>query len=54
MKNPIAAVYWRLVKTGKRSYETVPENLKEEVKELAMEELSAGTITEEQFKNLVG
>lgn len=50
----MAKIYWRTIKRGTRTFEDVPENLKEEVKELARQDVEDGVITKEQYTEITG
>lgn len=51
---PIAKVYWRTVKRGTREYTYVPNELKEDVKSLAAQEVASGIISAEEYDKLIG
>ncbi len=51
---PIARSYWRLIKTGNRTFASVPDGVKDDVKTLAKEDVVRGVITEEQYKDFIG
>lgn len=50
----MAKIYWRNIKNGTRTYDSVPEQLKEAVKALALDELEAGLITQEEYSQMIG
>lgn len=51
----MANIYWRRIKAGTRLYNNVPtEELKAEIKALAMLDVVNNIITEDQFKELIG
>jgi hypothetical protein len=51
----MAKIYWRRIKAGTRFFVDVPTDaLKAEIKELAMQDVAAGEISAEQFKELIG
>ena len=50
----MAKIYWRTIKRGTRTLADVPETLKEEVREIAKQEVVEGTITSEQYKYYIG
>ena len=52
--SPIAKVYWRTVKRGTRAYTSVPSELKADVKALAAQDVSSGTISKEEYEQLIG
>ena len=51
---PIAKSYWRLMKAGRRTFDSVPDGVKEDVKTMAREDVAHGIITEEQYKDFIG
>lgn len=50
----ITAAYWRTIKRGGKLFKDVPDELKAGVVELAMQELSSGIITAEQYAQWIG
>lgn len=46
--------YWRSVKRKARSFEAVPDALKEKVRALAVAEVKAGTLTDNEYAELIG
>ena len=50
----IAKSYWRSIKRGTKTFEQVPEALKEDVKALAREDVESGAITAEQYEQYIG
>ena len=50
----IAHSYWRSIKRGSRTYESVPESVKEDVKTLARADVAEGVITEEEYALYIG
>ena len=51
----MAKIYWRRIKAGTRFFADVPkESLKEEIKELAKQDVADGEITPERYKKLIG
>lgn len=50
----IAQAYWRKVKAGERTYESVPASKAGEVLELAKTDVVNDVITAEDFDNLIG
>lgn len=50
----MAKIYWRTIKRGTRTFEDVPENLKDAIKALALAEVEDGEITAEQYKEYIG
>lgn len=51
---PIAKSYWRLIKAGNRTFASVPDSVKEDVKVLAKEDVVHDVITPEKYKDLIG
>lgn len=51
---PIAKSYWRLIKTGNRTFSSVRDEAKDDVKLLAKDDVVQGVITEEQYKKFIG
>ena len=47
----IAHSYWRLIKAGKRTFDSVPDTMKDQVKELAKTDVENGVITREEYKD---
>lgn len=52
--SPIAKVYWRTVKRRTRAYSSIPDELKTDVKSLAAQDVSSGTISAEEYNRLIG
>ena len=50
----MAKIYWRTIKRGTRTFDAVPENLKDDVKALAKQDVVEGVITEDQYKEFIG
>lgn len=51
----MAKIYWRRIKAGTRLFEDVPtDKLKTEIKALAQQDVEAGEITAEQYKEFIG
>ena len=58
----IAHSYWRLIKSGKRTFESLAKvsaksgypTMQEQVKYLAKTDVQNGTITEEEYKQYIG
>lgn len=50
----LAKSYWRSVKRGVRSFEAVPDALKDRVRALAAAEVKAGTLTDNDYAELIG
>ena len=51
---PIAHSYWRSIKRGKRTYESIFDDLKDDVLYLAKTDVANGVITEEEFEQYIG
>ena len=52
--NPIAYSYWRRIKDGARTFDSVPDSIKEDVKTVAKEDVVNGVITADEYKTLIG
>lgn len=51
----MAKIYWRRIKAGTRFYNDVPkEDLKEEIRQLAIQDVLNNEITREQYEELLG
>lgn len=50
----ISAAYWRTVKRGGRTFESVPAELKESVTILAKADVANSVISAEDYFNLIG
>ena len=50
----MAKIYWRTIKRGTRTLAEVPENLREEVKALAKQDVIDGVIHKDQYKEFIG
>ncbi|MCQ4936725.1 hypothetical protein [Anaerotignum propionicum] len=50
----IGQIYWQKVKDNERTYASVANSKKEEVKSLALEEVNSGKLTEAEYQNLLG
>lgn len=51
---PIARSYWRRIKAGARTFDQTPDELKDDVRELAREDVEAGVITAAEYEELIG
>lgn len=51
---PIAKSYWRLIKADRKTFDSVPNSVKEDVKALAKQDVVDGVITPERYKELIG
>ena len=52
--NPIAKSYWRSIRRGIRRLEDVPGELQADVLALALAEVDAAAITQEEYDRLTG
>lgn len=50
----IAHAYWRLIKRGVRTYESIPSTVKEDVKTLAKTDVENGVISAEDYADYIG
>lgn len=50
----IAHSYWRRIKAGARTFESVPASVKDDVRTLAQADVAAGEITAEDYKSYIG
>jgi hypothetical protein len=50
----IAYSYWRSIKRGNRTFDSVPSNVKDDVRTLAREDVENGVITAEEYKEYIG
>lgn len=50
----IAHSYWRRIKAGARYFSDVPESVKNDVRELASEEVLDGAISQADYDRLIG
>lgn len=50
----IAYSYWRRIKAGARTFESVHANVKDDVKLLAKQDVVDGTITPEYYEEIFG
>lgn len=51
---PIAQSYWRLIKRGKKTYDSLNEQMKELVKNLAAADVKDGVITDDDYEKYIG
>lgn len=49
----MAYAYYRLVKAGRRNYSSVPAKYQEAVKVLLQEDVALGTLTEEEYNEII-
>ena len=54
MIKPIAKSYWRLIKAGNRTFDSIPDSVKEDVIALAKQDVDTGEITPERYKEITG
>lgn len=50
----IAHSYWRSIKRGTRTFDSVPASVKEDVRTLARADVEAGVISPEEYKMYIG
>lgn len=50
----IAHSYWRSIKRGTRTFDSVPDSIKDDVRTLAKTDVQNGVITEEEYKQYIG
>lgn len=50
----IAHSYWRSIKNGNRTFDSVPSSVKADVKELAATDVQNGVITPEEYEEYIG
>lgn len=50
----IAHSYWRSIKRGNRTFDSVPDNVKDDVRTLAQTDVETGVITPEEYKQYIG
>lgn len=50
----IAHSYWRRIKAGARTFDQTPNELKDDVRTLAQEDVENGVITAEEYEQLIG
>ncbi len=50
----IAHSYWRAIKRGVRTFESVKAEVKEDVRSLAQTDVKNGVITEDDYANYIG
>jgi hypothetical protein len=50
----IAYSYWRSIKRGNRTFDSIPANVKDDVKTLAKQDVVDGVITEDEYKEYIG
>lgn len=50
----IAHSYWRSIKRGARTFDSVPASVQDDVRTLAQTDVRNGVITEEEYKQYIG
>ena len=50
----IAHSYWRTIKRGTRTFESIPDSVKDDVRTLAQADVQEGVITAEQYEQYIG
>lgn len=50
----IAHSYWRRIKAGARTFESVPASVKDDVRTLAQADVESGIITTEEYADYIG
>lgn len=50
----IAHSYWRSIKRGTRTFEGIPDSVKNDVRTLAQDDVQNGAITTEQYEQYIG
>lgn len=50
----IARSYWRRIKDGARTFDSTPDALKDDVRELAREDVENGVISADEYEQLIG
>lgn len=50
----IAHSYWRSIKRGTRTFDSVPANVQDDVRTLAQTDVQNGVITPEEYKDFIG
>lgn len=50
----ISYSYWRSIKRGTRTFESIPDSVKDDVRILAYADFKEGVITKEQYNNYIG
>ncbi len=52
--SPIAHSYWRRIKAGARTFDSVPAGMKDDVRTLAKADVAEGVITPEEYEHYIG
>lgn len=50
----IAHSYWRSIKRGSRTFESIPDSVKDDVRTLAQGDVLNGAITAEEYAQYIG
>ena len=50
----IAHSYWRSIKRGSRTFVSIPDSVKDDVRILAKADVQEGVITTEQYEHYIG
>ena len=50
----IAHSYWRSIERGTRTFESIPDSVKDDVRTLAQSDVQEGVITAEQYEQYIG
>lgn len=50
----IAHSYWRTIKRGTRTFDSVPDSVQDDVRTLARTDVENGVITADEYKNYIG
>lgn len=50
----IANSYWRSIKRGARTFENIPNSVKDDVRTLAQADVQDGVISAEQYEQYIG
>ena len=50
----IAHSYWRSIKRGTRTFDSIPDSVKDDVCTIAQADVQDGVITPEQYKQYIG
>lgn len=50
----ISNSYWRSIKRGKRTFDSIPAEVKDDVKILAQNDVISGVISKVQYKDITG
>ena len=50
----IAHSYWRALKRGSRTFESIPVSVKDDVRTLAQADVANGVITPEEYEQYIG